>query len=710
MAIIGTIRKHSGIAVAVVGIAIVAFIIGDVFKRQSNIPDMAKIDGETILNNSFDVKVKETEERYKRQSGKEQLSNDESFQLREQVWNELLEEKILGKQYEKLGITVTEKEMNDMFVGEFIHPYLRQIPAFNDPNTGQYNAQGVAQFLRNFDQQTDEQKQTWLDIETYVRQSRILEKYNLLMSRSFYTPKAMGSQIAALCANDVDARVVALSVQNVKDEEVKVTDADLKNFYEKNKNRFKQEDARDIDFVQFAVIPTQKDMDDIADSVGRIWTEFQTQEDEYIGSYVNQVSDRWYDSTFSKASVFAEFMGLDSAIERTAQGGFVQPMLANQTWVMAKVLKVEMRPDSLRTSAIHILNNKVGEGVTRTESEAASLADSVEALVKSGKMPFEEAVMQFSDDPQKNETLGDLNWTADGNMMGTLNQKIIETPVGGIFKFERPDKLGYMIVKVTGKTPENKKYRVALITRRIEASSGTYEAAYDKANKFLASCANHDQFLSLAQKENIMVHNADFTPSNVKSLQGVSEAREIVRWAFNEERKEGDVSETVYESDNSYIVASLKTIRKKGIATFEQVRTYIEPEVRNEKKVELLAEKAEKALASNKDIDNFAAQMQATVDSITGINFNSYSFGMYGPEMTALGKTATAKKTGMLKPIKGNYGVYVVCVDAINPRAEQIDGTLMAQQMEMESTQKLRTLFNVLKDRTKIVDNRIVFY
>ncbi|MBR4803338.1 MAG: hypothetical protein IK032_01710, partial [Bacteroidales bacterium] len=153
---------------------------------------------------------------------------------------------------------------------------------------------------------------------------------------------------------------------------------------------------------------------------------------------------------------------------------------------------------------------------------------------------------------------------------------------------------------------ENKKYRVALITRKIEASKGTYEAAYDKANQFLSSCATHEQFLSLAQKENLMVHNADFTPSNVKSLQGVTEAREIVRWAFNEDRKEGDVSETVYESDNSYIVASLKTIRKKGLATFEQVRTYIEPQVRNEKKIELLAEKAEKVMASTKDINTIA--------------------------------------------------------------------------------------------------------
>ena len=95
---------------------------------------------------------------------------------------------------------------------------------------------------------------------------------------------------------------------------------------------------------------------------------------------------------------------------------------------------------------------------------------------------------------------------------------------------------------------------------------------------------------------------------------------------------------------------------------------------------------------------------------MTGVNFSNYYFGSYGPEMTAIGKTASAKKAGLLKPIKGTYGVYVVNVDNITPNEQPADGNMIASQMEMESTQKLRSLFNVLKDRTKIVDNRIAFY
>lgn len=705
MAIIGTIRKHSGIAVAVVGIAIVAFIIGDVFKRQSSVPDFAEIDGETVLNTYFEQKVQEEEERLKRQQGIDQIPSDKTFEFREQVWNQILEEKIYGKQLEALGIVVSQAELSDMYLGEFIHPFLKQ--QFTDPSTGIYNAQVVKQYVQNFDQLKPEDQLQWTDIEQYVSKSRLYEKYNMLLAKSFYTPKAIAEKIVAMSAKSADARVIALSPQTITDDQIKITDADYEKYYNEHKKMFKQDNSRDIDFVQFPVVPTQKDLADIENKFMESWKEFQTVEDEYAAAFVNQISDVWYDSSYVKSSAFLSMAPLDTLISQTPAGGFVEPRLIGNKWVMAKVLKAENRPDSLRASAIIILNNKA-EGISRSETEAKSLTDSVEALIKSGKMTFEEAVASFSDDPTKGDNQGDMKWTTDGGY-GFLNEKIVESPEGTVFTYERPDKVGYYIVKVTGKTAASKKYRVALVTNEIKASKETYDAAYQKANAFLSKVATHDAFVATAQKENLMVHNSDFTPSNVKSLQGVSEAREIVRWAFNEERVVGEVSETIYESDDNYIVASLKEIREKGYATLEQVKVYIEPMVKQEKRLEMLAEKAEKTMASTKDINALATQLGSSVDSVTGINFNGYTFGNYGPEMKAIGTVAAAGKTGLLKPIKGDYNVYVVNVDAINQNPQMPDAKLMAQQMEMENSQKLRTLFDVLKDKIEIKDNRIAF-
>ncbi len=705
MAIIGTIRKHSGIAVAVVGIAIVAFIIGDVFKRQSSVPDFAEIDGETVLNTYFEQKVQEEEERLKRQQGIDQIPSDKTFEFREQVWNQILEEKIYGKQLEALGIVVSQAELSDMYLGEFIHPFLKQ--QFTDPSTGIYNSQIVKQYVQNFDQLKPEDQLQWADIEQYVSKSRLYEKYNMLLAKSFYTPKAIAEKIVAMSAKSADARVIALSPQTITDDQIKITDADYEKYYNEHKKMFKQENSRDIDFVQFPVVPTQKDLADIENKFMESWKEFQTIEDEYAAAFVNQISDVWYDSSYVKSSAFLSMAPLDTLISQTPAGGFVEPRLIGNKWVMAKVLKAENRPDSLRASAIIILNNKA-EGISRSEAEAKSLTDSVEALIKSGKMSFEEAVASFSDDPTKGDNQGDMKWTTDGGY-GFLNEKIVESPEGTVFTYERPDKVGYYIVKVTGKTAASKKYRVALVTNEIKASKETYDAAYQKANAFLSKVATHDAFVATAQKENLMVHNSDFTPSNVKSLQGVSEAREIVRWAFNEERVVGEVSETIYESDDNYVVASLKEIRKKGYATLDQVKIYIEPMVKQEKRLEMLAEKAEKTMASTKDINALATQLGSSVDSVTGINFNGYTFGNYGPEMKAIGTVAAAGKTGLLKPIKGDYNVYVVNVDAINQNPQMPDAKLMAQQMEMENSQKLRTLFDVLKDKIEIKDNRIAF-
>lgn len=705
MAIIGTIRKHSGIAVAVVGIAIVAFIIGDVFKRQSSVPDFAEIDGETVLNTYFEQKVQEEEERLKRQQGIDQIPSDKTFEFREQVWNQILEEKIYGKQLEALGIVVSQAELSDMYLGEFIHPFLKQ--QFTDPSTGIYNSQIVKQYVQNFDQLKPEDQLQWADIEQYVSKSRLYEKYNMLLAKSFYTPKAIAEKIVAMSAKSADARVIALSPQTITDDQIKITDADYEKYYNEHKKMFKQDNSRDIDFVQFPVVPTQKDLADIENKFMESWKEFQTVEDEYAAAFVNQISDVWYDSSYVKSSAFLSMAPLDTLISQTPAGGFVEPRLIGNKWVMAKVLKAENRPDSLRASAIIILNNKA-EGISRSETEAKSLTDSVEALIKSGKMTFEEAVASFSDDPTKGDNQGDMKWTTDGGY-GFLNEKIVESPEGTVFTYERPDKVGYYIVKVTGKTAASKKYRVALVTNEIKASKETYDAAYQKANAFLSKVATHDAFVATAQKENLMVHNSDFTPSNVKSLQGVSEAREIVRWAFNEERVVGEVSETIYESDDNYIVASLKEIREKGYATLEQVKVYIEPMVKQEKRLEMLAEKAEKTMASTKDINALATQLGSSVDSVIGINFNGYTFGNYGPEMKAIGTVAAAGKTGLLKPIKGDYNVYVVNVDAINQNPQMPDAKLMAQQMEMENSQKLRTLFDVLKDKIEIKDNRIAF-
>ena len=709
MAIIGEIRKHSGLAVIIVGIAILAFIIGDLFKGNAKQPPIGVIDGEEITYNRFYELITEREGLVKQQMQTNQITNEQSHQIREDIWRELVETKLTDREYAQLGLQVSQREMNDMYLGDFIHPSLMQMPAFIDPSTGVYNKQMMAQLINNFDQLDPAAQAELVQLEKYVKQSRQQEKYNVLVASGFYFPAKMAEKMVEIEKHNANTRVVSLPFQTVADDQITLTEEDYKAYYEKHKNEYKQqEDARDLDFIVFPINPTNADLANIQNSVFKVWEEFQTIEDSEMSMFVNSESEAnaRYDSTFVKSSSFVA--PFDSLVANATAGQFLAPQIVGRQWMMAKVQKVENRPDSLRASVIVVLNNNFGQGITRTADQSKALVDSLERELKAGRLDFNQAVMAFSDDPSKTENQGDMGWALDGGY-GMLNEQIIAANVNDVFVFNRPDNSGYHIVKVTGKTPASKKFRVATIVRDIVPSDETANAVYAQATKFASEVLSHNDMLEAAKTQNLMVRSADFTLANASRIRGVENARAIVQWAFNEETKVGDVASQVFESDDMYIVVALKEIRKKGYATLDQVRNYIEGQVRNEKKAEVLMAKAEEAVATTKDIVALSAKLQAPIDSVSDVNFNSYSFGKFGPEMNAIGSVAATKEAKLLAPMKGYYGVYLIQVDNVQ-QVSPADVNVKKQGMEMEAQQKLRYLMDVLKENTKIEDNRVIYF
>ena len=262
MGIIGTIRKHSWIAVAVVGIAIVAFIIGDLTKNNRGVPDMGKISGNTITAQRFETLMDEAEANYRRQQGVEQIPSDVEYQLREQVWQNLVDETLMGEQYEQLGLTVTARELSDMYTGRFIHPYIRQ--TFTDPQTGQFNTQIIRYYTENFEQLDTLARQQWVELEKYVKRDRQMQKYNTLVSRGFYMPKTLAHQVAEMNARIASGRVMQLAYQTVADEEITLTDQDFQKYYDEHKADYRvREELRELAFITFPLTPTAADLTNI---------------------------------------------------------------------------------------------------------------------------------------------------------------------------------------------------------------------------------------------------------------------------------------------------------------------------------------------------------------------------------------------------------------------------------------------------------------
>ena len=662
---------------------------------------MGKIDGTTITANYFNSKTEEMEEQYKMQNGVAQVPTDVEYQIREQAWQNLLQENLLNKQYEKLGLTVGKDELSDMFVGDFVHPEFMQ--AYPDPNT---RMSMVKYYTENFESLDTMQKTQWIEMENYFKQSRQQQKYINLIAKGFYMPKAIATKIAEYGAKKSDVRVACLTYQSVDNSEVELTDKDYQDYYNKHKSEFKVIDEfRDIDFVVFPVDPTQEDLANIEKDVMRVWEEFQTVEPDELAFFINAESDRYYDSNYVKASTLPA--PLDSTISSMGAGSVIAPQIAGNQWIMGKVESTDVRPDSLRASVIWVMNNKVGGNVTRSEEEAKVRTDSVVALVKSGKMSFDEAIAQFSDDPTKNDNHGDMGWQLDGNY-GFLNDDIVKTPVDGIFTYEHPQKSGHCIVKVTGKTTPNKKYRVALLTREITPSEKTEKNIYNTANQFAGQNRTYQAMTAAAQEQNLMIRSGRVAMMS-SNLPGIANARSIVQWAFNDETEVNAVADQVFEADGMYIVAALKDVYKKGFASLEQVKPGIENMVRIEKKAELLTAKAEEAIKAGGDINQVATKLGVAVDTVAGVGFNDYFFGKFGMEPSILGAVASAKGNGMMKPVKGAQGIYVLNID--NQVTEKTaDPEAIRSQMEGTAQQKVNSLIQVLMSNAKIVDQRNKFF
>ena len=701
MGIIGSIRKHSWIAVAIVGIAILAFILGDLTKNNGGIPDVGKVNAATMTSQRFNELVSEMENNYKTQQQTAQVPADVESQIREQVWQQFIDETLLDEQTAKLGLKVTPAEVSDMYTGTFIHPYLRQM--FTNPQTGQYDMRQVNYLIENFDQLDTMFRMQWVEIEKYVKRDREQQKYSSLISRGFYMPKAINEQVSAYGAEASNIRVAALAFNTVSDEEAPVSDADFKAYYNEHRAEFRvQEEMRELEFITFPVNPTPEDLADIQNEVQKVWEEFQTVPAEEIAFFVNAESDRSYDSSYVKAASFkAPF---DEQIAASKEGDMLAPVMAGGEWMMAKVMGSAVRPDSLRASVVYILNSNAGGGITRSDEQAKHLADSVLALVNGNKMSFEQAVEQFSDDPQKGETKGDMNWQLDGGY-GSLNEQIVNTPVGNSFLFTHPQGVGYFVVKVTDKTPANKKYRVALITREIAASNNTNRAIYNEANRFAGQNRSIEALETAAREQNLQVRSARVGLMS-DNMAGVPNARSIVQWAYNEDTKMGTVADQVYECDGMFVVVALKDVYKKGYATLDQVRPMIESQVRLEKKAQVLMDRAATALKAGQDIASVAVALNVAVDTLEGVSFGDYNLQKFGMEPKVLAAVA-ATKSGIVGPVKGANGVYVVQVDS---KEVHEAGANVMGRMEQGMNAKARYLSQVLRSAAKITDQRNKFF
>lgn len=709
MALIGNIRKRSALITIVIGLALALFVLGDFVSNRN--PGRGKganligeINGDKILITDYNTRVDQNIETQRINSGKESLTQEEQFQIRQQTWEQMLAETLLQQQVSSLGIIVTTEELDDLITGKNPHQYIRQ--SFTDPQTGQFDPATVINFLQNLDKVEPEMKQRYLSIEKAIKEDRLNTKYRNLISKAYYVPKAFAERDYNNRNSNATVRYFALPYTTIADSLITLTDSDYEKFYNENKYKYQQEASRDIEYVSFELVASNEDREKINKEVNKLYEEFQTTES--IKEFVNANSDERYDSTwFKKGSLPYQ---LDSLMFNAPVGTTFGPYIENNAFQMARLVDTQVRPDSLRAS--HILISYQGTNVNpankMTKEQAKVKADSILNVVKANGAKFNEiASSPVNDDATAAKTAGDLNWFADGAMVPSFNNAVLEGKIGDIKLVE--SQFGYHIIKITGKTSPTKKVRVAYVKRAIEASSRTMQDIYTQASQFASEAKDQAGFDKLVEEKKLTKRLAERITIEQNSLPGLANAREIIRWSFDEKREIGNIS-NVFDLEGRYIVGILKEIREKGNPTLEQVKEFIEPMVKREKKAEQLIATINKEIKTKADLEKNYPALAMVTDTVN-LAFGANNLPGFGKEDEVIGTVFTLKEGDMSKPVKGNQGVFMVIVDKMvvaNPKDDySVEKKMMTNAF---MTRSQREINEALKKKAEIEDYRLLFY
>ena len=724
MAILGKMRSYSWMLLAFVGLALLAFILGDFFKKgtfgnSSNITEVGKIGKTTISRRDF-FQMADDEYNKEKQKNKDEKQNPNlQYQVKQRVWDNIVRKTLMYKEYEELGLAIEEDskigpsisklELSDLIRGKNLHPIILQY--FSDPKTGQVNRANIDQIINNFDQMKPEQQDEWLSIEKAIREDRLNTKYNNLVSHGLYVTSAQAKRYAESRSNSVNFRYVAVNYSTVPDNIVKFSEDDIKKYYEDHKYEYEQEKSRDLEYVYFEIKPSAEDIKVVVDTINNIKTKFEALNDKDVKEFVNYNSDSRYDSTFHKKGTLTP--ALDSILFDAKVGSNFGPILDNNSYKLAKLIAVQERSDSAKSRHIFI-SWKGAKGVeqlkiTRSKEAAKAKADSLASAVRKDTSKFKDLAIKFSDDPSAKEKFGEIGWFLDGTFpIKSYNDFCVKGDKGDVKVIE--GEMGYFVVHLMDVTKPVSKAQVAIIEKALKPSKATEKSIYTKANSFSSKSTNALNFVKEIKSENLVPRAADFIRESDFTLAGLESPRELIRWAFDENSKKNDISQLFVFGDK-IVVAKLKEAREKGFATIDQVRKEMEAGVRKEKKSAVIVENLKKQISPSMSIDDLGKKLSIQVDTATNVSLSAFGIPKLGAEPEVIGSIFGYKKTGLNKPISGKSAVVVAFVDGFNTAPLPSDLSQFKKMMRDYLSQRSSyEVYNAILKSTDIIDNRLKLY
>lgn len=662
------IRNHGIILLIVVGVAMLAFILGDFLNSGSsffnkNRENVGVIAGHKVHYSEYETAKDQLTEVYKIESGSNDINEDLSIQIRNQVWQMLLMDYTLREQADEIGMTVTPEELSELCIGANPHQLIRQRRAFYD-ETGNFNRFALINFLNSLAQAPETQEQAanmqqaksyWMYWENAVRLTHLQEKYVGLLSK-LITANPLDAKYAFEAAQtSVNVEFVERPYFAVADSLVKVTNADIKKLYDANKEQYKRTPNRSLVYVSFPIVPSEADFAEVEKLMKSLESDFQTKDD--VTAIVNGNSDILYDGRdFSETTIPAEYK--DFAFGKGAKKGqFTELTFANDTYSMARIMDCGYT----KSDSVQLVLVANGEGTEDVE----------------------------------------LGWFTAADLQKNIADPAFAGKKGSQFTVSTG--MGEQTFKIADKSQPTPKVKLAILSRKVTPSSKTYGVLYNEAKQFIVNNGTEELLRQAAQEQGLSVTPAYGLNVNADKVNDLKNSRGIVRWAF--EAKDGQLSD-VFECGEQFVVAALTEVNDGDYRTIDEVRMELTLQATTDKKAEYLMNQLKGVSTLEEAAELFDAEIQ-TAENVT---LASTRLGAAGIEPAVIGAALALENNATSAPVKGNAGVYMVRIGEKVVAA----GELNAEQ-EINSL-NMRTSYSVpyqamalIEENAEVEDNRARF-
>jgi peptidyl-prolyl cis-trans isomerase D len=702
MALINKIRERSGWAIGFVAIAMGMFVVGgDILGPNSTIlgknkTDVGEIAGETIERDRYQNQIDQIKYNYTINYGRNPSEN-EMFSIRQQAWEYLIVKIAFQKQYDELGLEVTDDEQWDMVQGNNVAFEIEQ--AFTDPNTGQFQRDQVISYLKQVKMMPQAQQASWFLFEQNLKPSRLRIKYDNLLVKTNYATDQEAKRQYQEETSVAEIRYLYIPYYSVSDSLVTVNDSELKKYLSEHQGQFQVEESRSFSYVSVPILPSADDT-----------TYFQMEMDKLKADFRETSDDSLFARNHSDGMTFFSRQYVDE-LPRMLQLNYTNlsvndvrgPYFVDGKFMMYKISEI-VQDTTGAAKASHILIKWTDES-DAAKSVARTKAQDILNQLRRGA-DFEQLARENSEDGSAMSG-GDIGWFGPGKMVKPFEDAVFAASGKGLVNRLVETQFGYHIINVT--EPLNRSlFNVASIEREIMPSENTRNKAFRRADYFASTTGNYKEFIQNADRDSLLVFNAEEIGKNDRRFNDVGNARSVIQWVYNA-KNVGSVSE-VLELEDQYVIATLTKITDEGPASLEEVRTQVELKVKNEKKGNLIVEKLKSLQGSLEEIKEGYGN-DARVYTSSDLKFSSNSLPTVGFAPLAVGTAFSLNRGEKSKPLKEENGVLIIEMVNITEAPEIADYSTYKNQLEQRSSGRIS--FNAgeaIKDNADIRDLRYRFF